>query len=66
MSIFVLTQNKHIISIIEAQLRNLAKHIEAHSKKHNAYKKKNVYGGSNYKESTVYSYIHNHLTVSVT
>ena len=26
-----------------AQLRDLAKHIEAHSKKHNAYKKKNVY-----------------------
>ena len=42
MTIFVLTQNKHTISIFEAQLRDLAKHIEAHSKKYNAYKK-NVY-----------------------
>ena len=25
------------------QFRDLAKHIEAHSKKHNAYKKKNAY-----------------------
>ena len=43
MSIFVLTQNKHTIRKFEAQLRNLAKHIEARSKKHNGYKKKNVY-----------------------
>ena len=32
----------HTISIFQAQVRHLAKHIEAEPKKHNAYKK-NVY-----------------------
>ena len=36
-------KNKHTISIFQAQVRDLAKHIEAQPKKHNAYKKKNVY-----------------------
>ena len=35
-------KNKHTISIFQAQVRDLAKHIEAQPKKHNAYKK-NVY-----------------------
>ena len=30
--IYVITQNKLTISIFEAQLRDFAKHIEAHSK----------------------------------
>ena len=33
-------KNKHTISIFQAQVRDLAKHIEAQPKKHNAYKKK--------------------------
>ena len=33
-------KNKHTISIFQAQVRDLAKHIEAKPKKHNAYKKK--------------------------
>ena len=32
-------KNKHTISIFQAQVRDLAKHIEAQPKKHNAYKK---------------------------
>ena len=52
--IFVLTQNKHTISIFEAQLRDLAKYIEADSKNTNAYKK-NVY---NRKEGNYYTQIH--------
>ena len=35
-------KNKHTISIFPAQVRDLAKHIEAQPKKHNAYKKKRV------------------------
>ena len=35
-------KNKHTKSIFQAQVRDLAKHIEAQPKKHNAYKK-NVY-----------------------
>ena len=35
-------KNKHTISIFQAQVRDLAKHIEAQPKKHNAYKKKRV------------------------
>ena len=35
-------KNKHTISIFQAQVRDLAKHIEAQPKKHNAYKKKHV------------------------
>ena len=35
-------KNKHTISIFQAQVRDLAKHIEARPKKHNAYKKKRV------------------------
>ena len=37
-------KNKHTISIFQAQVRDLAKHIEAQPKKNNAYKK-NVYKG---------------------
>ena len=33
-------KNKHTISIFHAQVRDLAKHIEAQPKQHNAYKKK--------------------------
>ena len=33
-------KNKHTISIFQAQVRDLAKHIEAQPKKNNAYKKK--------------------------
>ena len=33
-------KNKHTICIFQAQVRDLAKHIEAQPKKHNAYKKK--------------------------
>ena len=33
-------KNKHTISIFQAQVRGLAKHIEAQPKKHNAFKKK--------------------------
>ena len=33
-------KNKHTINIFEAQVRDLAKHIEAQPKKHHAYKKK--------------------------
>ena len=32
-------KNKHTISIFQAQVRDLAKHIKAQPKKHNAYKK---------------------------
>ena len=32
-------KNKHIISVFQAQVRDLAKHIEAQPKKHNVYKK---------------------------
>ena len=35
-------KNKHTISIFQAQVRDLAKNIEAQPKKHNAYKKKRV------------------------
>ena len=35
-------KNKHTISIFQAQVRELAKHIEAQPKKRNAYKKKRV------------------------
>ena len=35
-------KNKHTISIFQAQVRDLAKHIEAQPKNHNAYKKKRV------------------------
>ena len=35
-------KNKHTISIFQAQVRDLAKHIEAQPKKHNAYIKKIV------------------------
>ena len=35
-------KNKHTISIFQAQVRDLAMHIEAQPKKHNAYKKKRV------------------------
>ena len=35
-------KNKHTISIFQAQVRDLAKYIEAQPKQHNAYKK-NVY-----------------------
>ena len=35
-------KNKHTISIFQAQVRDLAKHIEAQPKKHNAYKKKHI------------------------
>ena len=35
-------KNKHTISIFQAQVRDLAKHIEAQPKKQNAYKKKPV------------------------
>ena len=37
-------KNKHTISIFQAQVRDLAKHIEAQPKKHNAYKKERVDG----------------------
>ena len=33
-------KNKHTISKFQAQVRDLAKHIEAQPKKHNAYKEK--------------------------
>ena len=33
-------KNKHTISIFQAQVRDLAKHIETQPKKHNAYRKK--------------------------
>ena len=33
-------KNKHTKSIFQVQVRDLAKHIEAQPKKHNAYKKK--------------------------
>ena len=36
-------KNKHTISIFQTQVRDLAMHIEAQPKKHNAYIKKNVY-----------------------
>ena len=35
-------KNKHTISIFQVQVRDLAKHIEAQPKKHNAYKKERV------------------------
>ena len=37
-------KNKHTICIFQAQVRDLAKHIEAQPKKHNAYKKERVDG----------------------
>ena len=33
-------KNKHTISIFQARVRDLAKHIEAKPKKHNVYKEK--------------------------
>ena len=35
-------KNKHSISIFQAEVRDLAKHVEAQSKKQNAYKKERV------------------------
>ena len=54
---FVLTQNKHTISILEAQLRDLAKHIEAHLKKNSMLIKKRVVGYLSLAETNMSQYI---------
>ena len=40
--LMILVKKKHTVSIFQAQVRDLAKHIEAQPKKHKAYKKKRV------------------------
>ena len=40
----MIIKNKHTISILQAQVRDLTKHIEAQPKKHYAYKKKKTCG----------------------